>query len=96
MAEAVISVLEGRERDQQSSHPSGDSRLRTTVDRLSTLVNGSPAQANGNQDSLEQAIERSGVVRRLRADLQGVSQTVETHGRQLGELQRTTEGTADD
>ena len=96
MAEAVVSVLTSREKDQQNSHPGEDSRVRATVDRLSTLVHGSSSGGSGNQDSLEQALERSGVVQRLQADLQGVSQTVETLGRKVGELQRTTEGTADD
>eukprot|EP00959_Pyramimonas_sp_CCMP1952_P283696 5930297-Pyramimonas_sp.AAC.1 len=40
MAEAAITALESRERDQQGARPSGDSRLRTTIDRLSTMAGG--------------------------------------------------------
>ena len=92
MAEAVITVLENRERDQQGAHPSGDSRLRTTIDRLSTMVGGTPS----NSDSFEAALEASGAFKRMRTEMGSLSKTVDAQGRRLGELEKTSETTADD
>eukprot|EP00959_Pyramimonas_sp_CCMP1952_P069120 1443007-Pyramimonas_sp.AAC.1 len=52
--------------------------------------------AASNPDSFEAALEASGAFKRPRAEMGSISKTVDTQGRQLGELQKTSETTADD